>query len=80
MENPSNLFAYNLIIIIVIIISKWVINCCCCCCCNNNNNKYKTYIAHTQCKYFHMRITDDRIKSISQLKAMCINKSVKKLS
>ena len=37
---------------------------------NNNNNKYKTYIAHTQCKYFHMRI----------LKAMCINKSVKKLS
>ena len=46
----------------------------------NNNNKYKTYIAHIQYKYFHMRITDDRIKSKSQLKAICINKSVKKLS
>ena len=46
----------------------------------NNKNKYKTYIAHIQYKYFHMRITNDRIKSISQLKAMCIDKSVKKLS
>ena len=35
---------------------------------NNNNNKYKTYIAHIQYKYFHMRITDDKNK---------INKSIK---
>ena len=34
-----------------------------------NNNKYDTYIAHIQKKYFHMRITDDKIK-ISQLKAI----------
>ena len=26
------------------------------------NNKYKTYIVHIQYKYFHMRITDAKIK------------------
>ena len=31
-------------------------------------NKYKTYIAHIQYKFFHMRITDDKNK---------INKSIK---
>ena len=35
---------------------------------NNNNNKYKTYIAHIQYKYFHMRITNNENK---------INKSIK---
>ena len=41
---------------------------------NNNNNKYKTYIAHIQYKYFHIRITDDKIKKV------CMNKPIKKLS
>ena len=29
---------------------------------NKYNNKYKTCIAHIQYKYFHMRITDNKIK------------------
>ena len=34
----------------------------------NKNNKYKIYVAHIQQKYFHMRITDDKIK-ISRIKS-----------
>ena len=41
-------FQYIIIIIIIIIII--------------NNNKYKTCIAHTQYKYFHMCITENKIK------------------
>ena len=29
---------------------------------SHSNNKYKTYIAHTQYKHFHMRKTDVKIK------------------
>ena len=34
----------------------------------NYKYKYKTYTAHIQQKYFHMRITDDKIK-ISRIKS-----------
>ena len=34
-----------------------------------NNDKYKTYIAHIQYKYFHMRITDDKNKISKSIKS-----------
>ena len=43
----------------------------------NKNNKYKIYVAHIQQKYFHMRITDDKIK-ISRIKSY--HKNVSRLN